>query len=152
MAKQSLSARIRALIEPAITQAGYFLWDVEFRKEGGDDTLFVLIDRDEGIGIADCETVTRLIDPILDEADPIEQSYYLEVSSAGIERNLKTPEHFALSLGKTVHVSLYQPRNGKKELTGTLDASENGNITVGGVLLEKGAFAAVKTMDTDTTL
>lgn len=152
MAKQSLSARIRALIEPAITDAGYALWEVDFRKEGGDNTLFVLIDRAGGITLDDCEKVTRLIDPILDQADPIAESYFLEVSSAGIERSLKTPEQFALSIGKEVAVSLYQPKDGTKELIGTLNAYENGDLLIGDIRLTKGAYAAVKTLDTDTTL
>ena len=148
LAKQSLAARIRALIEEPIKTLGYALWDVEFKKEGGDDTLFVLIDRAEGISLDDCEKVTRLIDPILDEADPIAESYFLEVSSAGLERSLKTPEQFLLSIGKQVAVRHYKAKDGVKELTGTLTAFEDGAILVGEVKLEKGEYAAVKTLDT----
>ena len=113
-----------------------------------DGEAFVLIDRADGISLDDCEKVTRLIDPILDDADPIADSYFLEVSSAGLERSLKTPEQFSLSIGKQVAVSLYQPKNGEKELTGTLNAFEDGAILIGDVRLEKGEYAAVKTLDT----
>ncbi len=143
-----IAQRVRALIEEPITQAGYLLWDVSFAKEGPDDTLFVLIDSPCGIGLSDCEKVTRLIDPILDEADPIEGSYYLEVSSTGSERVLKTPEHFAACMGQTVVASLYRPVDGQKELIGELKSYEDGVLTIGETALEKGAYSTVKTVDT----
>ena len=143
----SVAEKVRALIAPSVTAAGYVLWDVEFAKEGPDDTLFVLIDSPAGIGLDDCEKVTRLIDPILDEADPIPQSYYLEVSSPGSERVLKREEHFLASIGKPVTVSLYAPRNGEKEIVGTLASYADGDLTVGGITLEKGSYSSVKTVD-----
>lgn len=148
---QNIASRVRALIEKPVTAAGYLLWDVEFAKEGPDDTLFVVIDREGGIGLDDCAAVTHLIDPILDEADPIEQSYYLEVSSAGAERVLKTPQHFEAMLGNCVSVNLYAPKNGTKEVVGTLDSYLDGAIVVGGVALEKGTYSTVRTVDTTVT-
>ncbi|MBQ2253096.1 MAG: ribosome maturation factor RimP [Clostridia bacterium] len=144
---QNIASRVRALIEEPIREAGYLLWDVDFAKEGPDDTLFVVIDRPEGIGLDDCAAVTHLIDPILDEADPIPTSYYLEVSSAGAERTLKTEEQFLQMLGKPVVASLYSPLDGKKEVEGTLVAYEEGTVTVGDVVLEKGRYSAVRTVD-----
>lgn len=144
---RNISARVRALIEAPIREAGYLLWEVSFAKEGPDDTLFVMIDSDKGIDLDDCTRVTHLIDPILDEADPIPTSYYLEVSSAGAERRLQTAEQFEWMLGHEVLVLLYAPRDGKKELSGVLEAYSDGELTVGGVTLEKGSYSTVKTVD-----
>lgn len=144
---KNIAAKVRALIEAPITDAGYFLWEVDFAKEGPDDTLFVLIDSPQGIGLDDCERITRLIDPILDEADPIPQSYYLEVSSAGAERVLKTPEQFERMIGNTVTASLYAPLDGQKEIAGELVSYDAGAIVIGSVKLEKGSYSTVKTVD-----
>ena len=148
---QNVASRVRALIEGPITEAGYLLWDVDFAKEGPDDTLFVVIDHEKGIDLDDCTKVTHLIDPILDEADPIPTSYYLEVSSAGAERVLKTAAQFEAMHGREVVVSLYAPKDGAKEICGTLDAYTETAITVGGVVLEKGAYSRVCTVDTTVT-
>ncbi|MBQ2253175.1 MAG: ribosome maturation factor RimP [Clostridia bacterium] len=145
---KNVASRVRSLIEGPITEAGYLLWDVEFAKEGPDDTLFVIIDKAGGIDLDDCTAVTHLIDPILDEADPIPTSYYLEVSSAGAERVLKTAAHFEAMLGERVVASLYAPLDGAKEVEGTLDAYSETSVTVGGVVLEKGTYSVVRTLDT----
>ncbi len=145
--EQNIAARVRALIEEPIREAGYLLWEVSFAKEGPDDTLFVMIDSPDGIDLDDCTKVTHLIDPILDEADPIPQSYYLEVSSAGSSRTLKTPEQFCLMQGKEVTASLYRAVDGAKEITGTLVSYEDGTLTIGETVLEKGSYSTVKTVD-----
>lgn len=147
MSKGNISALVRSLIEGPIQEAGYVLWEVSFAKEGPDDTLFVMIDSENGIDLDDCTKITHLIDPILDEADPIPTSYYLEVSSAGAERVLKTPEQFAQMIGREVAISLYSPIDGKKELCGTLAAYEDGTVTVDQTVLEKGKYATVRTVD-----
>ena len=91
--RKNVAGTVKALVEPVAEELGYFIWDVEFVKEGGKKILRVTIDNEEGITIEDCEKFHRGIDPILDEADPIPEAYILEVSSPGIERDLKCDEH-----------------------------------------------------------
>lgn len=123
--------RVRALAEPLAAEQGLELWDVEYVKEAGQWYLRVYIDKQEGgVGIDDCEAFSRALDPILDEADPIEGSYIFEVSSAGAERVLKRPGDFARFLGETVEVKLYQPKNGSRVHTGVLRAYEGGDVTI----------------------
>ncbi|MFI3313572.1 MAG: ribosome maturation factor RimP [Eubacteriales bacterium] len=125
-----ITERVRLFAEPVVNQLGLSLWDVEYVREGGDWFLRLYIDKAEGVGIQDCEAVSRAIDPILDEEDPIPDAYNFEVSSAGLERTLKRPEHFTDSLGKDVFVKLYTAKDGTKEFTGTLAAYEDGNLTL----------------------
>ena len=98
MAKQQNSGgavkTVEALARPVVEGMGLRLWDVRFEKEGPDWFLRILIDRDEPLDTDTCEAVSRAIDPLLDEADPIEQSYYLEVGSPGLGRRLTRPEHY----------------------------------------------------------
>lgn len=123
---------VRELLEPQVNGLGYQIWDVEYVKEGAEYHLRVTIDSPEGINIDDCEKVHRFIDPILDEADPIEASYILEVSSPGIERELRLPRHFEACIGETVTLKLFAPVDGQKKLVGKLLAydPDNGSITV----------------------
>lgn len=118
------------LAEPIAAEAGVEIWDVEYIKEAGDWFLRVYIDKDGGISINDCETVSRALDPILDEKDPIPDSYIFEVSSAGAERALKRPSDFEKFIGSYIAVKLYSPKNGKKEYLGYLAGYEDGNVTV----------------------
>ena len=104
----------------------------------------IFIDKDGGVGIADCEAISRRLDPILDEADPIPESYVFEVGSAGAERELKRPSDFEQFIGSDVEVKLYQPYEGRKTLVGTLEESNDGNITVSGVELKKEQIAQVR--------
>lgn len=115
---------------PVAEQFGCVLWDVEYVKEAGQKILRVYIDKDEGVSINDCENVSRALDPVLDEQDPIDESYVFEVSSAGLERRLTRPEHFARFIGKTVEVKLYSPQNGAKVYSGVLKKYENGAVTI----------------------
>ena len=112
--------RVAALAAPIAEQNGCTLWDVEYVREAGQWFLRVYIDKPEGISINDCEAVSRAVDPILDEADPIEQAYYLSVSSIGIDRPLKKDRDYQRSLGSPITVKLYAPLKGKKEYTGEL--------------------------------
>ncbi len=113
-------AVVTELARSITDELGLFLWDVRFEKEGADWFLRIFIDSDEGITVEDCEAVSRPLSKLLDEADPIEQSYYLEVSSPGIERELRQPIHFAVCIGDMVSVKLIRPRDGKREFLGVL--------------------------------
>ena len=121
---------VAALAKPVVEAAGCSLWDVEYIKEAGQWFLRLYIDKAEGISIEDCEAVSRPVSDLLDEADPIEGSYVFEVSSAGADRVLKTPEHFVQFVGTEVEVKLYRPRDGRKEFVGILRTYADGNVTV----------------------
>lgn len=118
------------LVQPVAQANGVELWDVEFVKEAGTQYLRVYIDKPGGVDINDCETVSRAMDPILDEADPIPCSYVFEVSSAGIDRELKRPSDFEKFMGSQVRVKLYQPFEGQKSFVGRLLKYENGDVTL----------------------
>ena len=132
MAKNpSVVTVVTDLITPVADELGYFIWDVEFVKEGGKKILRVTIDNEDGITIEDCEKLHRAIDPVLDEADPIEEAYYLEVSSPGIERDLKTDMHISACEGWDVEVRLYAPVDNSKIFRGKLmELGEDGEIRI----------------------
>lgn len=121
---------VAGLALPIVEQAGCTLWDVEYVKEAGVWFLRLYIDKEGGVSIDDCEAVSRPVSDLLDEADPIEGSYVLEVSSAGLDRPLKRPEHFAQFMGAEVEVRLYRALEGRKEYVGQLSGYENGNVTI----------------------
>ena len=118
------------LAGPIVAAAGCTLWDVEYVKEAGEWFLRVYIDKEGGVSIDDCEAVSRPLSDALDEADPIQGSYVLEVSSAGADRALKKPEHFARFLGSPVDVRLYRPVDGGREHTGALRGYDGGDVTI----------------------
>ena len=122
--------RVYELIKDAVEAEGVRLWDVRFLKEGASWYLRVFIDKPEGISIDDCTNVSHAIDPIIDEDDPIDVSYYLEVCSPGIERELTRSRHYEESLGKQVRLKLYRAYDGKKEITGTLEDVTEENVTL----------------------
>ncbi len=126
--------QVRQLAEPVVRSQGCELWDVEYVREGSSWFLRLYIDKDGGVVIMDCEAISRAMDPILDEADPIPDSYIFEVCSAGLERTLKRPGDFERFMGSDVLVRLYRPRNGSKEFAGVLTGYQDGalTITVGG--------------------
>ena len=131
MKKPNVAATVSALIEKTVEEADCRLWDVEYVKVGAEYHLIITIDKDEGITIEDCERVHRAIDPILDEADPIENSYRLEVSSPGIERDLRTDAHIFASIGEVVEAKLFAPdEKGRKVLVGTLEAYGEKTLTL----------------------
>ncbi len=121
---------VSELARPVVEQEGCSLWDVEFVKEAGTRYLRVYIDKDGGVDIDDCERISRRLDAILDEADPIPESYVFEVGSAGIERELKRPGDFEAFLGSEVEVRLYQPLKGQKSFIGRLAAYEDGATVI----------------------
>ena len=128
--KKSISETVRELISPTVHDLGYRIWDITFGKVGADYHLEITIDADGGIGIEDCEKVHRAIDPILDEKDPIDGFYYLEVSSPGLERELRTEEHIRLSLGRKVEAKLYTAKDGKKSFCGILTDYDGERLTI----------------------
>ena len=121
---------VRALAQPIAAENGCSIWDVEYVREAGTWFLRVYLDKEGGVNIDDCEAVSRPLSDALDEADPIEGSYTLEVSSAGIDRVLWHPEHFDTFLGAEVEVRLYRPVEGRKDHVGLLKAYDNGDVTV----------------------
>lgn len=123
-------AQVTKLVEPIVNQLGLYLWDVRFEKEGADWYLKVLIDSNDGITLEDCEAVSRPLSKRLDETDPIEQSYYLEVSSPGVERELKKREHFEVCIGDAVTVKLFRPLDGIREFCGELVGYQDDILTI----------------------
>ena len=106
--------------KPIVEANGCSLWDVEYVREGSERYLRLYLDKEGGVDIGDCEKIHRAVDPILDEKDPIAESYHFEVCSAGLERALKRPGDFARFMDSPVVVQLYRPRNGLKEIPGIL--------------------------------
>ena len=118
--KGNIAARVTEVITPVVNGLGYDIWDVEYVKEGADWHLRVTIDSPGGINIDDCEKVHRAIDPVLDEFDPIEDAQYLDVSSPGLERDIRTAEHYLACVGETVEVKLFSAHEGMKSFIGKL--------------------------------
>ncbi len=151
--RPNTEAVVREIILPTVTELGYELWDVRFQKEGTEHYLRITIDSANGIQIEDCEVVSRAIDPILDQADPIDCGYYLEVSSPGLGRPLTRDEHFAAMMGEEVRVHLIRPVDDSlsRDYVGTL-SGYNGDVTLGlesgeQMTFEKGNISSVKLND-----
>ena len=123
---------VRATVEAL----GFELDEVEYQKEQGNWVLTLYIDAPEGVTLDDCERVSHAVDPILDEADPIPDAYYLSVSSIGLDRPLKKDRDFARNVGNKLDVKLYAPVNKKKEFLGTLVSFDADSFTI--ALVEKG--------------
>ena len=125
-----ITDQVAAFARPIVEQHGCSLWDVEYVREGSDYILRLCIDKEGGVDIADCEAISRAVDPILDERDPIPGSYQFEVCSAGLERALKRESDFQQFMGSPVTVKLYRPYNGLKEIPGILRGYEEGRVTI----------------------
>lgn len=152
MADLSTAKKVANIVKEPIESLGLRLWDVRFQKEGASWYLRVFIDKDGGVDINDCTDVSRLIDPLLDEADPINVSYYLEVCSPGLERELVTKEHFDLFLGNEVKVKLIRPRDKQRDFDGILKAFDGGvTVEVDGeeIYFAKEEISSVKLADFD---
>lgn len=119
----SIAEKVYDLVKDTVEACGVSLWDVRFVKEGASHYLRIFIDKPEGISINDCTDVSHAVDPLIDEADPIDGSYYLEVCSPGTERELSRPHHFEYGQGKNVTVKLFKAIDGKKEFTGLLKSA-----------------------------
>ena len=128
--KKTVRETVREAIEPTVAALGYSIWDITYSKIGADYHLEITIDSESGINIEDCERVHRAIDPILDECDPIEGFYYLEVSSPGVERELRTEEHIAASVGERVEAKLFAAKDGKKSIVGRLLGLFDGQVAI----------------------
>lgn len=128
--KKSVKETVREAILPIVEELGYSIWDITYSKIGADYHLEITIDSEDGIGIEDCEKVHRAIDPILDECDPIEGFYYLEVSSPGVERELKNEYHISHSVGERVEAKFFTARDGKKSIIGELLGLVDGEVKI----------------------
>ena len=127
---KKITELVAEMAAPAVADAGCTLWDVEYVREAGAWYLRLYIDKVGGVDILDCEKVSRAVEPLLDEADPIEQAYYLEVSSPGVERDLVREEHFTANIGEKIKVKMIRPVDGKREFGGILSDYTDGNITI----------------------
>jgi ribosome maturation factor RimP len=128
-AKQ-IETKVFALLEEPVEQLGFELCDVEYAIEDGNNVLTLFIFNERGVSIDDCEHVSRAVDPMLDEADPIAEPYYLSVSSLGLDRPLKKPRDFERKIGTEITVGLYSPLNGKKQFTGTLVHADGSGFAI----------------------
>lgn len=115
-----ISAKIYELLAPTVNEVGCKIWDIDLVKEGARRILRVTIDAEGGVGIEDCERVHAAVDPLLDEADPIDGAYYLEISSPGIERDITLTRHIIECVGERVEVRLYAPLEGRRVYGGEL--------------------------------
>ena len=125
-----VTEQVASFAAPVVKAHGCQLWDVEYVREGSDYFLRLYLDKEGGVDINDCEAISRAVDPILDEKDPIPTSYHFEVCSAGLERSLKRPGDFERFMGSPITVKLYRPRNGQKEIPAVLRGYDAGRITV----------------------
>ena len=125
-----ITDQVAAFAKPIVEQHGCELWDVEYVREGDQRFLRIYLDKETGVDINDCEAISRAMDPLLDEADPIAESYHFEVCSAGLERALKRPGDFERFMGSAITVKLYRPRNGLKEIPCVLTGYDSGRVTV----------------------
>ena len=142
---------VAQLAQPLAEAAGCSLWDVEYVREAGTWFLRVYIDKEGGVSIDDCVELSRRLNPLLDEADPIPQAYCMEVSSPGLNRELVKPAHFAAFEGWPVMVKLYHAADGNREVTGRLLGLTTEGLsleTADGIrLLAPGEYAAVHLQD-----
>ena len=125
-----ITEQVEAFAKPVVEQHGCSLWDVEYVREGSERFLRLYIEKEGGVDITDCEAISRAVDPILDEKDPIQESYHFEVCSAGLERALKRPSDFQRFMGSPITLKLYRPHNGLKEFPGVLRGYDDGRVTV----------------------
>lgn len=143
-----ISEQVWQFSQPLVEACGCSLWDVEYVREGGEWYLRLYIDKEGGVDINDCEAVSRAVDPVLDEKDPIPESYRFEVCSAGLERVLKRPGDFERFMGEPILIKLYRPKNGSKEFAGVLKGYDGGDVTalVGAseITFEKAEIALVR--------
>lgn len=128
--KPNTVERVLEIASPLAEALGLEIWDIRYMKEGSDWYLRVFIDKQGGVGINDCVEMSHALDKPLDEGDFIPNSYILEVSSPGVERELTKKEHFEKMRGQKVNLKTIRPIDGRREFAGTLEAYENGVITL----------------------
>lgn len=142
MAKISISDKVRSIALPIVEEAGCELVDVEFVKEGGSWFLRVYIDKTGGVTLEDCEKVSQPLNQRIDEQDPIPHAYYMEVSSPGLERTLKSARDYEKAMGKTVEIKLFKAVDGIKRYEGTLESYDGKQLSV---KLDSGEIKAFQT-------
>lgn len=142
----SLEKKIEDLVKPIIENLGYKVYDVMYQKEGKDNYLRIFIDSPKGIDLNDCEKVNDSVNDILDEKDYIKAQYYLEISSPGLERNLRRDEQFLESIGKKIEVHLYNSVNGNKVIIGILNEFNEKDILIEDIKIDKSNIASAKTI------
>ncbi|MBQ1186126.1 MAG: ribosome maturation factor RimP [Clostridia bacterium] len=130
MLMAGVADKVFSLVEETVKAQNVKLWDVRFVKEGANWYLRIIIDSENGISIDDCTNVHHAVDPILDEADPIDRSYYLEVCSPGLERELTRDEHYAAMVGNKIKIKLYKAIDGVKEFNGTLKSGDKEKVVL----------------------
>ena len=145
-----IEEKVEQLVKDKIENIGYDLYDVEYAKEGPNYYLRIYIDSPKGIDLNDCEKVSNEINDLLDEADYIKEQYYLEVSSAGVERILKKDKHLEQNIGENVEVKLFKKdTNGNKEYMGELVKFDAETITIKTeeeIKIERKDIAQIKTI------
>lgn len=147
-------AAVWEIAKPVADELGLDIWDIRFVKEGADWFLRIFIDKEEGISIEDCENMSRAIDKPLDDADPIEQSYCLEVSSPGVERELVREAHFEACKGEKIKVKFIRAVDGRREFNGILEDYEGSSVTLrledgGAMTFDKKETSYIKLDDFD---
>lgn len=130
MAEGKTVNTVKAIVKPAVEALGLRLWDVRFLKEGASWYLRIYIDSDKGIDINDCTEVSHAIDPLIDEADPIEKAYYLEVCSPGLGRELRNEEHFEIMRNKPVVIHTIRALDGLRDVKGNLSEWDKETIVL----------------------
>lgn len=130
MNRKGIVTIVKEICDPLVEELGYELVDVEFLKEGSSYFLRVYLDKQGGINLDDCQKMSQLLSDKLDEKDPINVSYYLEVSSPGLDRPLKTDKDLKRNIGKEIEIKLYEPLKGKKIIEGILEAYEEKIIVI----------------------
>jgi len=128
--KERVTDIVEKLAEPIVVEAGLELVDVEYKKEGANWYLRVFIDKPDGVDIDDCSRVSEQLSDVLDEVDPIQNAYFLEVSSPGAERPLKKPSDYERAVGEHINISLYEALNGQKSYEGTLVECAEESVTL----------------------
>ena len=142
----SLEKKVEDLVKPIIENLGYKVYDVMYQKEGKGNYLRIFIDSDKGIDLNDCEKVNDSITDILDEKDYIKAQYFLEISSPGLERNLRRDEQFLANINKKIEVHLYNSINNKKIITGILQEYTNDYLIIDNIKIENSNIASAKTI------
>lgn len=145
----SLEKKIFEELEPIINGLNISLYDVIYEKEGKDFYLRIFIEKDGGVDISDCENVNNAINDILDEKDFIKGHYYLEVSSAGLEKTLRLDKHFENNIGNKIQISLYKPINNSKNVIGILKDYDDEKVIVESdeiVEINKNDISLIKTV------
>ena len=142
----SLEKKIEDLVKPIIENLGYKVYDVIYQKEGKDNYLRIFIDSNKGIDLKECKKVNDSVNDILDEKDYIKAQYYLEISSPGLERNLRRDEQFLDNINKKIEVHLYNSINNKKIITGILQEYTNDYLIIDNIKIENSNIASAKTI------